>query len=211
MGKQSTREFPAAGTARTAAIFGRPILVWALLGLAIPALAVAQTNQSSSNAGSVPTGQASPNSGSVPTGTATTEVLHLTLRDAISRAIRYNLGQIESGENARIARGQRLRALSALLPQVSAGASENVEQFSAATLGIKIPQVPAIIGPFSFSTAQANASVPLFNYESIQRFHAARTAEQAAQLSYSDTLDVITQIVGNAYLEAIQTSSRITA
>jgi outer membrane protein TolC len=104
------------------------------------------------------TTQPSPNFGSVPSGTATSEVLHLTLRDAINKAIRYNLGQIESGENARIARGQRLRALSALLPQVSAGASENVEQFSAATLGIKIPQVPAVIGPFSYSTAQANSS-----------------------------------------------------
>ena len=149
--------------------------------------------------------------GSVPSGVATNEVLHLTLRDAINRAVRYNLGQIESLENARIARGQRLRALSALLPQVSAGASENVEQFSAATLGIKIPQVPAVIGPFSFSEAQVSASQTLFNYESIQRFHAAGSAEQAAQLTYSDTLDVITLIVGNAYLQVIQDGSRVTA
>src|SRR5262249_15790630 len=157
------------------------------------------------------TNQPSANFGSVPTGTATNEVLHLTLRDAINRALRYNLGQIESGENARIARGERLRALSALLPQVSAGASENVEQFSAVARGIKIPQFPAVIGPFSFSTAQATASQVLLSFESIKRFHAARNAEQAAQLSYTDTLDVITLIVGNAYLEAIQTSSRIIA
>jgi outer membrane protein TolC len=192
-------------------VSARSILSCALLWVATAALAAAQTNQPLPNVGSVPIGQTSPNSGSVPTGTATTEVLHLTLRDAINSAVRYNLGQIESGENVRIARGQRLRAMSALLPQVTAGAAENVEQFSASTLGIKIPQVPAVIGPFSFSTAQANASLSLFNYESIQRFHAARNTEQAAQLSYSDTLDVITLIVGNAYLEAIQASSRITA
>src|SRR5215467_6454259 len=181
--------------AGTTKLFARSILSCALLSLT----AAAQTNQPSANFGSVPSGP------------ATNEVLHLTLRDVINRAVRYNLGQIESGENARIARGQRLRALSALLPQVSAGASENVEQFSAATLGIRIPQVPAVIGPFSYSTAQANASQALFNYESIQRFRAARSTEQAAQLSYSDTLDVITLIVGNAYLQAIQASSRITA
>jgi outer membrane protein TolC len=175
------------------------------------ALSAAQTSQPLPNLGSVATGQTAPNFGSVPTGTATNEVLHLTLRDAINRAVRNNLGQIESGENARIARGQRLRALSVLLPQVTVGAAENVEQFSASTLGIRIPQVPAVIGPFSFSTAQANASLNLFNYESIQRFHAARSTEQAAQLSYSDTLDVITLVVGNAYLQAIQASSRITA
>src|SRR5215510_1296628 len=185
--------------ASTMRVFARRIPSCALLWLTIVSLAAAQTNQPSANFGSVPT------------GTATNEVLHLTLRDAINRAVRYNLGQIESGENARIARGQRLRALSALLPQISAGASENVEQSNAATLGIKIPQVPAVIGPFSFSTAQASASQALFDYESIQRFRAARNTEQAAQLSYSDTLDVITLIVGNAYLQAIQASSRITA
>jgi outer membrane protein TolC len=151
-----------------------------------------------------------PDFGSVPSGPASNDVLHLTLRDAINRAVRYNLGQIESGENARIARGQRLRALSALLPQISAGGAENVEQFSAATLGIKIPQVPAVVGPFSFSTAQASASQTLFSFESIQRFHAARSAEQAAQLAYSDTLDVVTLIVGSAYLQVIQAGSRVT-
>jgi len=167
--------------------------------LTMAALAAAQTNQPSANFGSVPS------------GTTTNEVLHLTLRDAINRAVRYNLGQIESAENARIARGQRLRALSTLMPQVSAGTSENVEQVSAATLGIKIPQLPKVIGPFSYSAAQASASQTLFSFESIQHFRAARTAEQAAQLTYNDTLDVITLVVGNAYLAVIDANSRITA
>jgi outer membrane protein TolC len=182
----------------TEAVFAPSIMRCTLLWLTIPGLAAAQTNQTS------------PNFGSVPSGTATSEVLHLTLRDAVTVAVRYNLGQIESGENARIARGQRLRALSVLLPQVSATSSENVEQFSAATLGITTPQIPAIIGPFSYSTAQANASLTLFSFESIQRFHAAVNAEQAAQLNYSDTFDVITVIVGNAYLQVIQAGSRVT-
>jgi len=171
----------------------------ALFWLVISVLAAGQATQPSANFSSVPS------------GTASTEALHLTLRDAISMALHHNLGQIESGQNARIARGQRLRAMSALLPQVNGGAAENVEQFSAATLGIRIPQVPAVIGPFSFSTAQANANLSLFNFESIQRFRAARNSEQAAQLSYNDTLDVVTLIVGGAYLEVIQAGSRIEA
>lgn len=175
------------------------ILGYILFCLIIPVSVAAQTNQPSANFGSVPS------------GTASNEVLHLTLRDAIARALRYNLGQIESGENARIARGQRLRALSALSPQVNAGSPENVEQFSVSTLGIKLPQIPAVIGPFSFSSAQASLSQTLFSFESIRRFRAAGSAEQAAQLSYSDTLDVITLIAGSAYLQVIQASSRIAA
>ena len=173
----------------------RQVVLW----LTIPGLAAAQTNQTSLN------------SGSVPSGTASSEVLQLTLRESITRAFRYNLAQIESGESARIARGERLRALSRLLPQVNVGASENVAQISSATLGIQIPQVPSVIGPFSYSTAQASGSQTLFSFESIQHFRAARTAEQAAQFTHNDTLDVITLIVSNAYLEVIQTGSRVTA
>src|SRR5215470_17277885 len=163
--------------ARAEHVCARSILICTLFWLTIPVLAAAQTNPGSANFGSVPS------------GTASKDVLHLTLRDAVDMAVRYNLGEIESGENARIARGQRLRALSALLPQVTAGATENVEQFSIATFGIKLPGIPPVVGPFSYSTAQANASLTLLSFESIRRFRAARSAEEAAQLTYNDTLD----------------------
>jgi len=149
--------------------------------------------------------------GSVPSGPATGETIHLTLRDAINMALHYNLGQIESGEDVRAARGQRLQALSLLLPQVDAGVTENVEQATTAPLGIKSPLIPSVVGPFSYSTAQASASQTLFSFTSIQRFRAARTAEQAALLSYNDILDVVTLTVGNAYLQVIEAASRVQA
>lgn len=154
-------------------------------------------------------GQTGASEGSVPSGPPSNEVLHLTLRDAITRALRYNLAAIETGESARIARGQRLLALSKLLPQVSAGASENVDQTSTTRIGLHIPHVPTVIGPYSYTSVDATASLTFFNLESIQRFRAARTAEQASQLSYQDTLDGITLAVGNAYLQVIEADSRI--
>ena len=111
----------------------------------------------------------------------------------------------------RTARGQRMVALSALLPQVSAGGSENVEQTDLATLGLKVPGVPKVIGPYSYGTAAVSASQTLFSFAAIQRLRAAQSAEQASQLSYQDTLDAITLAVGNAYLEAIADQSRIEA
>jgi outer membrane protein TolC len=148
-------------------------------------------------------------SGSVPSGLATGEELRLTLRDSINMALRYNLGAVESGENSRSARGQRLLALSRLLPQVSAGAQENVSQASMATLGLKLPSIPSVIGPYSYTSATVSASQTLFSLEAVQRLRAARTAEQAAQLDYKDTLDVVTLTVGNAYLQVLQAGSRI--
>lgn len=152
--------------------------------------------------------------GSVPSGSPSDQVLQLTLRDAVTLALRYNLGAIESGQNAQIARGQRLLALSTLLPQVSAGASENVQQVNLATLGLsglKLQGIPTVIGPFGYSSVDATASQTVFSFESIQRFCAAHTAEQAAHLSYQDVLDVVTLTVGNAYLQIIEADSRIKA
>jgi outer membrane protein TolC len=122
------------------------------------------------------------------------------------------LATIESGEGARIARGQRLLALSKLLPQVSAGFSESVDQLSLTTFGLQgIPGIPNIAGPFSYTSVDGTVSQTLFSFESIQRFRAARTAEQAAQLSYQDILDAVTLTVGNTYLQVIEANSRIQA
>src|SRR5258708_3884339 len=152
--------------------------------------------------------------GSVPSGPASDQGLEFTLGDAIKMALRYNLGAMEGGENVQIARGQRLLALSNLLPQVSAGASETVQQLNLGTVGLsgsKVPGIPTVVGPFSYSSVDASISQTLFSFESIQRFRAARTAEQAAQLSYQDILDVVTLHVGNAYLQIIEAGSRIEA
>ncbi len=160
-------------------------------------------------------GQTSQLTGSVPSGPATNEVLRLTLRDAITQAVKYNLGSIESTENTQLARGERLLALSQLLPQISAELSETAQELALATLGIKkekeLAGLPAVIGPFAYSSVQANISATLFSYESIQHFRSAQTAEQASKLSYQDTLDVVTLVVGNAYLQVIADGSHVEA
>jgi len=186
-----------------AAAANRPVLlVLVSILLLTSALAVsAQTSQPPSTS----------ISGSVPTGQATAEIRHLTLRDAMEMALSYNLGAVESEENSRAVRGQRLQTLSALLPQVSVGFTHNNAQVTSASLGITSPLIPQVIGPFSYSTVVASVNQIVFNVESIRRFRAAQSAEQAASLSYDDTLDLVTLAVGNAYLLVIDSASRINA
>lgn len=155
--------------------------------------------------------QLSSTSGSVPSGPATAEVLHLSLRDAIQRGLRFNLAEIQSGQDVRIARGERFIALSKLLPQVSADASEEIQQLDLSSLGLKIPGVPNVIGPFGNSTVEGTINQTIFSTELMRRFLAARSVEQAAQLNYQDTLDLVTLSVGNAYLLVIEANSRIEA
>src|SRR4029077_6075605 len=68
--------------------------------------------------------------GSTPAGKVTDEVVPLSLRDAVDRGLRYNLGLIESSQGTAEIRAQRLRALSALLPSVSVKGEQAFDDLS---------------------------------------------------------------------------------
>lgn len=160
-------------------------------------------------------GQQAQFQGSVPAGAASATPFALTLRDAIDRGLRTNLGLLLSGQAAETARGERLRSLSALLPQVTGAVSENVEQLDLKTRGInfQIPgaSIPAIIGPFHYTDARAFASFSVFDYSLRKSHRAAQEAESAAQLSIKDARDLVVQSVANAYLLVIAGASRVQA
>ncbi len=139
----------------------------------------------------------------------------LTLRDAIDRGLRNNLGLLLSEQASEGARAERLRSLSALLPQVNGAVSENVEQINLKTRGINfhLPgfSTPTIVGPFQYTDARAYASFSVFDYGLHKSYRAAREAERAAQLSFKDAHDLVVQSVANAYLLVIAGTSRVQA
>jgi len=153
--------------------------------------------------------------GSVPTGVASQTPLQLTLRDSIDRGLRTNLGLLLSTQTSEAARGERLRSLSALLPQVTGVVGENVEQINLKTRGINfhVPgaSIPDIVGPFQYTDARAYASFSVFDYSLRKTWRAAQEAEHAAQLSTKDARDLVVQSVANAYLLVIAGSSRVQA
>jgi outer membrane protein TolC len=160
-------------------------------------------------------GQQAQFQGSVPTGVASPAPLSLTLRDAIDRGLRSNLGLLLSGQVSEGARGERLRSLSALMPQVIGAVSENVEQVDLKTKGIDfhLPgfSTPTIVGPFHYTDARAFASFSVFDYSLRKSYRAAKEGERAAQLSFKDARDLVVQSVANAYLLVIAGSSRVQA
>src|ERR1039457_1705089 len=76
--------------------------------------------------------------GSVPTGQATAMPLDLSLEAAFQRALKYNLGGIESNQNTRAAHAVRLRALNALLPNLTARVSGAIEQVDLKAAGFNL-------------------------------------------------------------------------
>jgi outer membrane protein TolC len=158
-------------------------------------------------------GSQSPFTGSEPEGTASPEVLQLSLQEAIDRGLRNNLGLLLSGDQTTLARGERWKELSNLLPNLSARVQENVQTQSLAALGFKsnvFPfPVPRVIGPFNYFDARASFSQSLFNFHDLEKERAASESVKSAQYTYKDARELVVLAVGNAYLLAIATAARI--
>lgn len=107
-------------------------------------------------------GQQSQFQGSVPMGAATSGPIPLTLQGAIGRGLQANLGLLVSDSGSEIARGQRIQALSALLPSINGQISQTEEQINLSTIGFNFSfpgvPIPRIVGPFHYTDARAYAS-----------------------------------------------------
>src|SRR5260370_11289566 len=107
-------------------------------------------------------GSQSPFTGSDPEGKANPEVLQLSFQEAIDRGLRNNLGLLLSGDQTIMARGERWKELSSLLPNVSARVLENVQTQSLTAIALKsnvFPfPIPRVICPFNFFYARASAT-----------------------------------------------------
>ena len=79
-----------------------------------------------------------PYSGSVPAGKATPNVLPLSLKEAIDRGLKQNLGLLLTGEGIPSARGQYWKDLSELLPNVTTSTSFTAEQINLRTVGLNV-------------------------------------------------------------------------
>ncbi len=186
------------------------ILVFAVMILFPVASLVAQTSTPPSI--SLP-GSQSPFTGSEPEGKATPEVLQLTFQDAIDRGLRNNLGLLLSGDQTIVARGERWKELSNLLPNLQARLQEDVQTQSLTALGFKsnvFPfPVPRVIGPFNYFDARASLSQSVFNFKDFEEERAASERLKSAQYSYKDARELVVLAVGNAYLLAIANAARI--
>lgn len=151
-----------------------------------------------------------PFQGSVPSGSVVPQTIPISLRDAIDRGLKYNLGLLLANEGERSARGAHYRALSDLLPNITTHVSDTEEQVNLAAFGLPpIPGIPRIVGPFSVFDARAFATQSLFNLRSIYNNRASSQNFQAAKYTANDARDLVVLAVGAAYLLAIADEARI--
>lgn len=144
----------------------------------------------------------------VPSGQATSEEIALTLPDAIRRGLRQNLGAITSCRTVESARTERLRALNALLPNLSSNISETSQQVNLAAFGFSgLPGVPTIVGPFEVFDARAYLSQSLFDWNAIQNRRSAGHNVKAADFANRDARETVVLAIVNLYLQAISAAA----
>lgn len=156
--------------------------------------------------------QQNPFFGSRAQGQPTAGVIDLSILDAINRGLQNNLGLFLTERGTEQARAAQLRARSALLPNIDAHVAEQAQQVNLAALGLpRNSTFPSVVGPFGVFDARATLTQSLLNFRNINDHRAARENVNAAQFTYKDARDIVVLVVGETYLQAIASSSRVDA
>jgi outer membrane protein TolC len=140
--------------------------------------------------------------------------IKLTLTDAISRGLRFNLGLIDSEQADAGVRAEREHAFAELLPQISARAQQSYEQLSYHELNIKLPpkagfQLPPTSGGFGYSETRMIAESPVLNMNLLNKYKQQKALEISSLLSTKDARDVVVFTVGAAYFQVVASQARL--
>ena len=136
----------------------------------------------------------------------------LTLQDAIQKALQANLGVLVAGTRVEEAEGVRTRALSAaLLPRVSAQTYANAQNRDLSAMGISVPGLPKVVGPFSNYDVRVYAQQNVFDLASRRSLKASELALDAGKLDYRDARDMIVRAIAALYLNAQSAAARADA
>jgi outer membrane protein TolC len=197
----------------------RVLFLCLTVALLVVASLQGQTSDSTSPAPTLP-GPPNPFLGSQPEGNATSEVLQIDFTDAIDRGLRNNLGLLLASDQTETARGERWKALSDLLPNLSARIQENAENESLAAIGFtkllplfspgaNYSTFPHVIPAFNYLDMRANLSQSVFNFRDLEKERASTESVKAAKFSYKGAREMVVLAVGNAYLQAIASTARV--
>ncbi len=169
-------------------------------GLAgVPASASAQTRGTGGG----------PFSGGVPTGTLSQTPIALSVGAAIHGALDHNLGVLLAEEAVGRERGARWLALSALLPDISAGVTESRRKTNLEAFGFPLgPTFPRVVGPFNVFDARLFVRQSVFDLEAVHQARASTHALTAAHHEYRSARDLVVLVAANMYLQALAAQAR---
>jgi outer membrane protein TolC/ABC-type transporter Mla MlaB component len=145
---------------------------------------------------------------------APTDVMRLTLDQAVSLALKQNTtARIAVLAAAQSEQDQKI-ALSALLPQADLGVAEQwqrvnvVAEFGGTRL---FPGIPGHFGPFSVFSAGPSFNGPLFDLTLFRRYQAARSSAKASRDDSLSTREQVILLVVSQYIGTLRSMADVQA
>ena len=138
----------------------------------------------------------------------------LSLREAVERALKYNLGAVGMAQALRQARGQQLVARSSLLPNLNGALHEFDEKIDLKAQGLgSIPNLgaslPSVVGPFHYFDLRATLTQTVADMTALNNYRSSKEIVRSNQYSAEDAKDLIVFAVGGAYLQVIAAAARV--
>ena len=155
-----------------------------------------------------------PYAGSV-AGTAKPFSGKLSLRDAVSRGLEYNLGTEGLTQAMRQARGQARVARSSLLPNLNGYLRESVEQENLTALGLRFHfnfpgiSIPTIVGPFNYYDLRATLTQTVADLTALNNYRSAQELVKENEAALRDARDLVVLAAGGAYLQVQAAEARV--
>ncbi len=149
----------------------------------------------------------------------------LSFREAIQRALEYNLGTIGLATAVRQSRGQATVSRSNLLPNLSGAFSEHYLTTDIATTGIQgaignaigssfgnyaAPlRLPNVVGPINYFDLRATLTQNLVDLTALNNYRSSKYVVQANEAAMQDARDTVVLAVGASYLQVIAAKARV--
>ncbi len=140
----------------------------------------------------------------------------LTIEEVIRRGLQYNLGAGSASRAEQQAIAARKGTRSALLPNLSAQFSENVNKINLATSGFDASSFPGIgqlfpstVGPFHYYSAQANFSQNVLDIVALRNYATSRRLVEAATLGRADAREQVVLAVTGSYLRVLASTALV--
>jgi outer membrane protein TolC len=146
--------------------------------------------------------------GSVPGPKMGQAPLTLTIADAVRRGLQYNLGGVTAGIEVRVARAQRLAALSQMLPNIFATVDETSAKLDLQTEGLtsavfgSAVTIPASVGPYHYYRALANVDEAL-SLTALHNLRQSQASLDAARMTAANSRELVVLAVGGEYVRVI--------
>jgi len=137
--------------------------------------------------------------------------LRLTLQQAITLALKNNVSVLTTRADVDEAAATRERRFSALLPHVTADALANRQNRNLAAAGLTIPNIPTVVGPYSYMDFRLSANEPLIDRQAYHEWKSSAKAEDSAALTNQDTRDLVVRQAAGLYLACETAAAEVEA